>query len=130
MYIVIKRLSVLSTCFLRYIQSNLEYLIQGIIHQIIRTVGSDILKLLFLYDFFIFFHGQLMLRFDKVTCLSLLFKFVLPVRLSNSLIKSDVLVFFEFIDIVSFLFYNFIEFIILLDTFLVTFFASYKEYIV
>ena len=71
-----------------------------------------------------------MLRFDKVTCLSLLFKFVLPVRLSNSLIKSDVLVFFEFIDIVSFLFYNFIELIILLDTFLVTFFASYKEYIV
>ena len=38
-------------------------------------VGADILKSLWLYDFFIFFHAQYMLRFDRGTYLSLLFKF-------------------------------------------------------
>ena len=42
----------------------------------------------------------------------------------------DVLVFPEFINIVFILFDNFIEFIILLYTFLVNSFALYKEYII
>ena len=71
-----------------------------------------------------------MLRFDKATYLSLLFKFILSERLSNSLWGSDVLLFSEFINIVSILFYNFIEFIILLYTFLVTSFSEYKEYMI
>ena len=44
--------------------------------------------------------------------------------------ESDVLLFLEFINIVSILFYNFIEFIILLYTFLVISFARYKEYMI
>ena len=51
-----------------------------------------------------------MLRFDKATYLSLLFKFILSLRLSNNL--------------------NFIEFIILLYTFLVISFSQYKEYMI
>ena len=39
-----------------------------------------------------------MLWFDKATYLSVLFKFFLPERLSNSLWGSDVLLFSEFID--------------------------------
>ena len=60
-----------------------------------------------------------MLRFDKATYLSLLFKFILSERSSNSLCGSDVLLFEEFINIVSILFYNFIELIVLFYTFLV-----------
>ena len=71
-----------------------------------------------------------MLRFHKATYLSLLLRFILSVRLSNSLCESDVLLFSEFINIVSTLFYNFIEFIILLYTFLVISFARYREYII
>ena len=41
-----------------------------------------------------------MLRFDKVTYLSLLFKFTFSARLSKSLWESDVLLFLEFRDIV------------------------------
>ena len=61
---------------------------------------------------------------------SLLFNFILSVRLSNNLWGSDILLFSEFINIVFTLFYNFIEFIILLYTFLVISFARYKEYII
>ena len=50
-------------------------------------------------------------------------------RLSNSPPGSDVLLFLEFINIVSILFYNFIELSILLYTLLVSSFAQYKEYI-
>ena len=71
-----------------------------------------------------------MLRFDKATYLSLLFKFILSERLCNSLWGSDVLLFSEFINIVFILFYNFIEFIIFLHTFLVICQAQYKEYII
>ena len=71
-----------------------------------------------------------MLRFDKATYLSLLFKFILSQRLSNSLCGSDVLLFSEFINILSTLFYNLIKFIISLCTSLATFFARYKEYII
>ena len=71
-----------------------------------------------------------MLRLDKATYLSLFFKFLLSKRLSDSLRGSDVSLFSEFIYIVSILFYNFIEFIILLYTFLVISFARYKEYII
>ena len=60
-----------------------------------------------------------MLTFDKATHLSLFFKFILSERLSNSLSGSVVLLFLEFTNIVSILFYNFVEFIILLCTFLV-----------
>ena len=42
----------------------------------------------------------------------------------------DFLLFKEFMNIVSILFYNFIEFIILLYNFLVISFARYKEYII
>ena len=45
-----------------------------------------------------------MLRFDKVIYSSLLYRFILFVRLSNSLRESDVLQFSEFINIVSVLF--------------------------
>ena len=58
-----------------------------------------------------------MLRFDKATYLSLLFKFILLKRLSNSLQESDVLLFSELINVVSILSYKFIEFIILLHSF-------------
>ena len=44
--------------------------------------------------------------------------------------ESSVLLFSEFINIVSILFYNVIEFIILLYTSLVTSFSRYKEYII
>ena len=71
-----------------------------------------------------------MLKFYKATYLSLLFKFILSVRLSNNLCGSDVLLFLEFINIVPILFYNFIEIIILLYTFLVIFFSRYKEYMI
>ena len=42
-----------------------------------------------------------MLRFDKATYVSLLFKFILSERLSSSLWGSDVLLFLEFINMVS-----------------------------
>ena len=71
-----------------------------------------------------------MLRFDKVTCLLLLFKFTSSLKLSDSLWRSDVLLFSEYINIVSILFYNFIKPIILLYTFLVNFFARYKTYMI
>ena len=70
-----------------------------------------------------------MLRFDKATYLSLLFNFVLSERLGSNLGESDVLLFSDFINIVSILFYTFIEFIILSYTFLVVCFLRYKEYI-
>ena len=56
-----------------------------------------------------------MLRFDKPTYLSLLFKFILSERLSNSLMGREVLL---FINIVPMFFYNFIKLILLLYTFL------------
>ena len=68
-----------------------------------------------------------MLRFDKATYLSLLFKFILSERLSNSLSGSDVLLHSEFIDIVSIVVYNFIEFIILLYNFLEFLFLDTKN---
>ena len=58
-----------------------------------------------------------MLRFDKATYLSLLFKFILFKILGNSG-GSDVLLFLDFINIVLILFYNFIESIILFYTLL------------
>ena len=44
-----------------------------------------------------------MLRFDKAIYLSFLLKFILSIRLSNSLWESDVLLFLELINIVLFL---------------------------
>ena len=64
-----------------------------------------------------------MLSFEKATYLSLLFKFILSERLSNSLRGSDILLFSEIINMVSILYYNFIEFIILLYTLLLISFA-------
>ena len=71
-----------------------------------------------------------MLRFDKATYLSLLFKFILCEGLSSSLQGSDVLLFSEFLIMASILYYTFMEFIILLHTFLVIFFARCKEHII
>ena len=67
-----------------------------------------------------------MLRFDKATCLSLLFKFILSVRLSMSLEESDVSLFLEIMNIVTTLFYDFVEFIILLYAFLIVSFVQCK----
>ena len=47
--------------------------------------------------------------------------------MNNSLWESDVLLFSEFINSACILFYDFVEFIILLHTFLVISFAKYKE---
>ena len=58
------------------------------------------------------------------------FKFILSERFSNNLWGSDVLLFSEVLNIVSILFYNFIEFIILLYTFLVTSFSQCKKYVI
>ena len=71
-----------------------------------------------------------MLRFDKARYLSLLVKFTLSVRLSNSLSRSSILLFLEVVNIVSILFYNFIEFNILLYTFLEISLAQYNDYII
>ena len=70
-----------------------------------------------------------MLRFDRATYLAFLFslKFILSERLSNSLSGLNVLLFSELINIVSIMFYNSIEFIILLYTFLVISFALNKK---
>ena len=65
-----------------------------------------------------------MLRFGKATYVSLLLKSILSARLSNSLKDLDVLLFLEFRNMVSILYYTFTEFIILLYTFLVNFFCS------
>ena len=70
-----------------------------------------------------------MLRFDKATYVQVLyFKFVSFERLSNSLRALDVLLFLEFINIVSISYYTFIELhcCILLSNV----FAQYKEYMV
>ena len=69
-----------------------------------------------------------MLRFDKATYLSFLFKYILSVILSNSLYV--VLLFPEFMNIVSILYYNCFESIILLNTSSVTLFPQCKEYII
>ena len=72
-----------------------------------------------------------MLIFDKETYFSLLFKFVLLERLSNNLRQPDVLLFPEFINILlSILYYNYIQLIILLYTFLSISFAQYKQYMI
>ena len=69
-----------------------------------------------------------MLRSDKATNLSLLFKSFLSGRLSISLWRSEVLLFCKFINIVSIL--NYIKFIIFLHTFLVICFARFKKYMI
>ena len=53
--------------------------------------------------------------------------FILSERLSNSLLGSDVLLISEFINILSILTYDLIEFIILFYTFLLLIFARYKK---
>ena len=62
--------------------------------------------------------------------MSLYFKFILSVRLSNSLWGSDILPFLEFINIISILYYTFIEFITLLYTFSLNSLTRYKEYMI
>ena len=56
-------------------------------------VASDILHLSFLYDFFIFFYVSWVLRFDKVTFLPFIFKFILSEGLNSSLRGNYVLLF-------------------------------------
>ena len=70
-----------------------------------------------------------MYRFDKATYISLLPKCILYKGLSNSIWGSDALLFSKFITIVSILYYTFIEFIILLYSFLVISFAQHKDFI-
>ena len=76
-----------------------------------------------------------MLRFDKARCLSLLFKFffVFFGRLGNYKYSEFINIHkfkSEFLNIVFILYYNFIEFIIPLYTFLVICFTQYKEYMI
>ena len=61
-----------------------------------------------------------MLRLNKATYSSFLFKFILSERLS-SLRGSDVLLFPEFINKISILFYSFVEFIILYTILVISF---------
>ena len=68
-----------------------------------------------------------MLTFDNATYVSFLFKFILSLWLSNSLSGLTVPLFLEFRYIVSVVLYNFIEFIILLYTFLLTSVSLYNE---
>ena len=82
-------------------------------------VGAEVLDTLFLFDVFIFFHVLYMLIFDRATYLSLPFKFILPERFRKSLWGLDVLLRLKIINVVSTLLYNFIEFFILLCSFLV-----------
>ena len=70
-----------------------------------------------------------MLRFD-ITSFITSFQSIVFERWINSLSGSDVLLFAEFINIVFILFYNFIELIILLYTFLAISFSRYKEYMI
>ena len=71
-----------------------------------------------------------MLKFGRTAYSSVLFKFSLSERLSNSLWISYILLFLEFINIVSIVLYNFIELIILLYKFLIISFDRYKEYFI
>ena len=71
-----------------------------------------------------------MIKFCRAIYSSLLFKFILSERLSNSLWISNILLFLEFINTVSIVLYNFIELIILLYKFLVISFDRYKEYFI
>ena len=71
-----------------------------------------------------------MLRLNEAKYISLLFNFILSVRLSNSIWVLDVPLFLEFIYIVSILFFYLIEFIILSYTLLVISFSRYKEHII
>ena len=71
-----------------------------------------------------------MLKFDNVTNLLLPFKFIVSVRLSNSSLGSDVLLFLEFINTVSILFYKYVKFIILLYNSLIISFAWYNEHMI
>ena len=66
-----------------------------------------------------------MLRVDKRT--NFFNSLHLSKRWSNRMCVSDVFLFSEFMIIVSILFYNFIEFIILLYTFLLIRFARNKK---
>ena len=59
-----------------------------------------------------------------------IYHFFLNLFFLKDLSGSDILLFIEFINIVSVLFYKFIEFIILLYTFLVISFAWYKKYMI
>ena len=92
-------------------------------------VGSDNSSLLLLYGFLIISYAYQMLRFHKAIYLSLLLKCILSTRLSNSLWASEVLLFLEYINILSLLFHNVIKIIILLYKFLVISFTQYKEYL-
>ena len=76
---------------------------------------------------FIFFHVY-MLKFDEATYFSHLFSFILSVRFSNR--GSDIPLFLDILNIVTVLFYNLIEFILLLFISLVISFAWFKEYMI
>ena len=68
-----------------------------------------------------------MVKVDKATYLTLLFNAILSESLSNSLRGSYVLLISEFINIASILFYNYIEFLVLLYAFLVIFLLDTKN---
>ena len=68
-------------------------------------VGADILNLLLLFELFMFFHVLQVLRFHKTMLFSPLRKFILSVRLSIKTCGLEVLMFSEFINMVSILYF-------------------------
>ena len=102
-------------------------MIQNTIGQIIQIFHSAS-ELIFLFFIFLFLHVffKILPCIVNAKILWILFKSILSEKMSTSLWGSDVLLFSEFINIVSILFYMFIEFILLLYTFLVISFARYR----
>ena len=102
-------------------------MIKNMIRQVTQILHSMSELMFWIYYFCMVF---LSFSIDKAIYLSFLFKFILFERSSNSLRGLGLPPYLEFINIISILFYNFIEFIILLHTLLVISFARYKEYII
>ena len=95
---------------------------------ILNICQIDILNL-FIITFYIF-PSLVDAEVWEVTYILLLFKFVLYERYSISICGSEVLLFFEFINIVSFLYNIFIKFKVLLYTFLVSSQLCYLIYLI
>ena len=88
-------------------------------------LGADVLNLFFLYDFSMYRKCYGLIKQHIYRFFLNLFYPKDSVIVCEDL---DVLLFLEIINIVSIRFYNFIEFITLLDTFLVNSFPRYKKY--
>ena len=90
------------------------------------NVVAGILNLFFCMTYLHFSMYSKCQRFDKATYLSFLFKFILSIRLNNSLLGSVDPLFVEFINVVPTLSYSFMEFVIFSYIFLVNSFSQCK----